>query len=231
MVINDNNRNNSVDQTPVAGIWANHKAIYTALIAVIILLSGAVVYLAMVRNTEQVNNQQTNNNTQTPNPNPTTTTPNPTSTSNETVNWKTYANKADCYSVKYNTPYRVWLGHNLVNYNGDDPEYEMGNPNGVKIQIQKHGLSGGQTFAGAMADINNNIAANGTMETRVEKYSLGNIQYANETLSGPGGAFDVFYAPSKDGKSYYAILVWNIENDKGTVDLILSTFTPETCPQ
>jgi cytoskeletal protein RodZ len=109
MAINDNNGNNPVDQTPVSGT-TNHKAIYTALIAVIVILGAAVVYLAMGRNTEQPNNQQVNN-TQNPTPTPTPTpnpTPNPSST-NPTANWKTYTNSKNglYYEIKYPSNWTV----------------------------------------------------------------------------------------------------------------------------
>ena len=103
MAINDNNGNNPVDQTPVSGT-TNHKAIYTALIAVIVILGAAVVYLAMGRNTQQPNNQQTNNSqTSTPTPAPT---PSPTST-NPTTDWKTYTSSQYDFEFKYPSSFKV----------------------------------------------------------------------------------------------------------------------------
>lgn len=144
----------------------------------------------------------------------------------ETVGRQTYVNSKDYYEIRYDSPYRVWLDHNLINYDANDPKYEMGNPDGVKIQIQKHNLEKGQTFVDAIIEKNNNIkaAGNDANETQIEKYDLGNIQYANKVLYGPGGKFDAFYSPSNDGKNYFLIIVWNIDNDKKNINLILSTF-------
>lgn len=149
------------------------------------------------------------------------------SVQDEVVGWQVYINSKDYYEIKYNSPpYKVWLDHNLINYDANDPRYEMGNPDGVKIQIQKHSLANGQIFIGAITEANKNIkvAGNNANETLIEKYDLGNIQYANKTLYGPGGRFDTFYSPSNDSKSYFSILVWGMDNDKENINLILSTF-------
>jgi hypothetical protein len=155
----------------------------------------------------------------------------PTGTPNTQDNSKTYTNSNQCYSIKYTSTYNVSSEGNLVNYNANDPKYEMGNPNGVKIQVQKRDLSNGQTLASAMIGIDNETATNdeGPSQTKVKKYVLGNIQYSNKVLWGPGGTFDVFYSPSKDNKGYYAILVWNMTKDQTNVNAILTSFTPLAC--
>lgn len=144
----------------------------------------------------------------------------------EIADWKTYTNQADCYSIKYGIPYRIWPDDDLVNYDFNDPIYERGNPDGVKIQIQKDSIEDGKNFALQMAE---EVTSMEDIETSMQKVSLGNFQYSNKVLNGPGGAFDKFYAPAKDEKSYYRVLVWGMENDWVNVESILKTFSSVDC--
>ena len=154
----------------------------------------------------------------------------------DTSDWKTYEDEDMGYSVAYPESYHVAYKHNLVNYNENSPEYVKGNPNGVKIQFYRGNAFGldltksyqreelFKSYYGSDASI-------ARLPTKVEGIApVGEFTYRNSILSGPGGAFDVYYAFAKDGKSYYTATVWYINNDAKTVMNILSSFRPIAIP-
>lgn len=157
--------------------------------------------------------------------------PTPTSPPDQTTNWKTHINTKVGYSIFYPSSYHVAFENDLFNF--DEAKYEKGNPKGVKIQIQQDSQTAGldlsnvagqeQLIALRNADISGHLGDG--LQTRITPLSLGNVKYANKVTGGPGGAFDIYYAFAKDGKSYYRILVWGAENDSQNLKNILSSFT------
>lgn len=145
----------------------------------------------------------------------------------DTTTWESYRHSTDCYTVRFPRPYRVWGEDNLVNYNAADPRFERGNPAGVQIQIQKHTLGSTENLAAYIAQRNQSLPSQ--LQTAITPRTLGHFQYASTVLNGPGGRFDVFYAPTADRDGYYQALVWYRENDPQTVTDILAAFTPLTC--
>jgi hypothetical protein len=146
----------------------------------------------------------------------------------EVSNWKTYTNMKDGYEIKYPTNFRVWGEHNLVNYNADDAKYERGNPLGIKIQIQKRNLTA-VTYEKEITNLNASIVEGqlnweGAMETKIESKKIVNFTHYNKVLSGPGGQFEIYYAPGNNNRVYFAVLVWGAEHNSGDVLKILSTF-------
>ncbi len=146
----------------------------------------------------------------------------------EASNWKTYTNMKDGYEIKYPTNFRVWGEHNLVNYNADDAKYERGNPLGIKIQIQKRNLTA-VTYEKEITNLNASIVEGqlnweGAMETKIESKKIVNFTHYNKVLSGPGGQFEIYYAPGNNNRVYFAVLVWGAEHNSGDVLKILSTF-------
>ena len=147
---------------------------------------------------------------------------------NETAGWKTYDNTKGGYFIKYPSNFRIWGENDLVNYNADDAKYERGNPSGIHIQIQKRNLTE-VTYEKEIINLNANIAqgqvnGEGATETKIEKKEIANFTHYNKVLSGPGGEFEIYYAPGNNDKTYFAVLVWGAENDLNGVLAILSTF-------
>ena len=113
----------------------------------------------------------------------------------------------------------------FVNYNEKD--FEIGNPNGVKIQIQIIEDMGDLTPYKYIEKLNTEASqptAEGEQTQIVKITPIGTIAYHNQTTSGPGGVFDKYYAFSNTGTSGYRILVWGKDNDREKVKSILSSF-------
>ncbi|MDO8585124.1 MAG: Ser-Thr-rich GPI-anchored membrane family protein [bacterium] len=155
----------------------------------------------------------------------------PKAPSNETAGWKTYMNTSDGYSISYPDSYHVAYGDSLFNY--DENKYERGNPNGVKIQVQRHSKEnfgydlatneGVKKFTDKLnADRIKNDAIESSNSTPITPSSLGIFKFKNKVLGGPGGAFDVYYTFASSD-TYYMVLVWGETNDQQTVNQILST--------
>lgn len=161
----------------------------------------------------------------------------------ETADWKTYTNSEVGYSISYPESYHVAFKNDLFNY--DETKYEMGKPNGVKIQVQSDTAPlfevdvelGRQKFIDSL----NESIKNDAMKyppTPIQPISLNQVKYKNSMLKGPGGAFDIYYAfpedlshnLQKNSGHYFRILVWGASNDDKNVERILSTFkfTPFT---
>lgn len=142
----------------------------------------------------------------------------------ENKNWSTYMNQNGEFAISYPATY-TYADNNLINY--DENKF-------VKIQFQRHSkenygydLSTNDGIKKFIDKLNETIAKNDALEnsnsTLVDPFSLGVLKFKNKVLSGPGGAFDIYYAfTSYD--TYYTILVWGENNDQETVNKILSTF-------
>jgi len=147
----------------------------------------------------------------------------------ETANWQTHENLKMGYSVSFPASYHVVRENNILNFN--DELFERGNLDGVKIQIQQeeamaydlsNEIGEGQTISA----INNyiKIGKGEDRQTPIVPISLNNIKYKNQVLSGPGGAFEIYYAFSSKGQMFFKILVYGAQNDDDNVQKILSTF-------
>ncbi len=113
--------------------------------------------------------------------------------------WKTYINSQAGYRISYPPSYHVAFENNLLNF--DENAFEKGNPKGVKIQIQK----------------TNSLPVSADLIAKIPRYS-------DKVASGPGGQFDMYNISASDGKTYYRIFVWGIENDNQNVSKILNSF-------
>lgn len=146
-------------------------------------------------------------------------------------NWSTYMNQKVGFAISYPAKYHVYLDNNIINY--DENKFERGNPIGIKIQIQRHSkenygydLSTNDGIKKFIGKLNETIAKNDAFEnsnsTLAVPFSLGVLKFKNKVLSGPGGAFNIYYAFSNND-TYYTVLVWGEKNDQETVNKILST--------
>jgi hypothetical protein len=190
------------------------------IIAVAVLIVGGGTYVALNSqerqqniNSTQVNPQVTKNSNQNI----------PPSITSKIQDWKLYTNTKLGFTISYPNTYHVYLDQNLINY--DENKYERGNPNGVKIQVQKHSkenfgfdLSTSDGIATFIDQLNVDRA------NQITPFSLGIFIFKNKVLGGPGGTFDVYYTFSNID-TYYMVLVWGESNDQETINKILSTFT------
>lgn len=141
--------------------------------------------------------------------------------------WQTYTSSEDGYSISYPPSYHVAYEHNIINF--DETKYEVGMPlNGVKIQINKRDT----TEIGLEKEISKlntyivegQINIDGGIETKIISKTLGEFDYYKKVLSGPGGSFEVYYAPGKTSRTYFLASVWRSEQDPEVVSKILSSF-------
>lgn len=224
MAINDRQQgNNPVD--PVSGSSmtppTNHKAVYSVLITVIVLLIGAVAYLAMGRKSEQPNNQQTNN-TQTlsptpnPTPNPTPTPiPNPTST-NPTADWKTYSNTQYGFEFKYPSN-----NETEITQDGGRIRIQNYNPNTDALRLKQNEyylyVNVVPSDASCLSEISNSKVITSTSNYKVYTGT------ASEQGGDTGGTVYVLCAVKTGQYPYYSMSV--TENSSGTIaNNIFSTF-------
>lgn len=148
---------------------------------------------------------------------------------NATDGWTTYRNEKDLFEVSYPNTFDTYGDISLVNF--DINRFEKGNPEGIKIQIQKREWTGqiSNSEISKLVEekniyIQNSVGLEGGDVTKLEPYEVGQINYKNEVLSGPGGSFDVYYSFGHSAYAY-AVLVWGEENDPEIVRQILSTIS------
>lgn len=155
----------------------------------------------------------------------------PIAVADETADWTSYTNEEFGFTISYPSAYHIYLDHNLINY--DENKYERGDPNGVKIQIQKNNggnlgydLSTADGIKKLVDELNADRVENDAPETSrstpIISSPLGVFQFKNKWLSGPGGEFSVYYAITNSDA--HTVLVWNEQNDQETINKILSTF-------
>ncbi|MBU0723151.1 hypothetical protein KJ973_02990 [Patescibacteria group bacterium] len=143
----------------------------------------------------------------------------------ELTGWKTYTNNNDGYSIMYPSEFWPQCDHDLMNYDINDPRYERGNPDGIKIQVQKHILgSNFESFSEYIA-YQKNVANDFNDPAKTIK--LGDFVIMSQyTKNGPGGAFMVYTSFDQNTKNYFDILIFEsgYSKNKELVEKIISTF-------
>jgi hypothetical protein len=148
-----------------------------------------------------------------------------TKENNELSGWTTYVNKNDGYSIMHPSEFWPQSGHNLMNYDINDPRYERGNSDGVKIQIQKHALGSDFKSFDEYVTYQKNISDDFNDPAKTVK--LGDfITMSQYTKTGPGGAFMVYTAFDRSSNNYFAILIFEpgYSKNKELIEKIISTF-------
>lgn len=191
------------------------------IILTLLLIGGA--YIVFKNQTKQKINNKLNappaNNEKTQN----------NQTINNFENWDSHTNKELGFTISHPIAYHVFYD-NLVNY--DETKYERGNSDGVKIQVQRRNqenfgydlstTDGIKNFTDKLnADRVKNDTIDNSSSTPIIPFLLGDFKFKNQVLSGPGGKFDIYYAFTSNN-TYHMVLVWGENNDKETVNKILS---------
>lgn len=144
---------------------------------------------------------------------------------NEFSGWKTYVNNNDGYSIMHPSEFWPQYDHDIMNYDINDPRYERGSPDGVKIQIQKHALGSDFRSFDEYASYQKNVSDDFNDPAKTVK--LGDfITMSQYTKTGPGGAFMVYTAFDRNLNNYFDILIFEpgYSKNKELVEKIISTF-------
>ncbi|MBU2264317.1 hypothetical protein KJ797_03220 [Patescibacteria group bacterium] len=139
--------------------------------------------------------------------------------------WKTYTNKNDGFSIMHPSEFWPQSGNDLMNYDINDPRYERGNPDGIKIQIQKQSLGSNFKSFDEYVVYQKNISDELVDPAKTVK--LGDfITLSQYTEGGPGGAFMIYTAFNKNTKNYYDVLIFEpgYSKNKELIEKIIATF-------
>jgi len=139
--------------------------------------------------------------------------------------WKIYVNNNDGYSIMHPSEFWPQYDHDIMNYDINDPRYERGNPDGVKIQIQKHTLD--SSFKSFDEYITYQKKTADELIDSAKTVKLGDfVTMSQYTKNGPGGAFMVYTAFNKNSNNYFDILIFEpgYSKNKELVEKIISTF-------
>jgi len=143
----------------------------------------------------------------------------------ELAGWKIYTNKNDGYSIMHPSEFWPQSENDLMNYDINDPRYERGNPDGIKIQIQKQSL--GSNFKSFDEYVVYQKNTSDELGDPAKTVKLGDfITLSEYTKGGPGGAFMVYTAFNKTTNNYYDILIFEpgYSKNKELLEKIIATF-------
>lgn len=145
---------------------------------------------------------------------------------NSISGWKEYVNKNDGYSISFPSEFFLQGSYNIMNYDINDPKYDRGNPDGIKIQIQKHKL---HSDYDSIVEYKQHLMQSGDrLVNSAETCNFGDsIDLCQYTKNGPGGAFMSYVAFEENDNIYYNILVFEpgYSKNKNYIESIIETFT------
>jgi hypothetical protein len=143
----------------------------------------------------------------------------------ESNGWKTQINNNDGYALSYPAEFSFQSGHNFMNYDINDQRYERGNPDGVKIQINKHILGG--NFRSIEEYITYLKSNSDNFTDPAQEVKIGScVTLAQYLKNGPGGAFMNYMAFDKKSNTYFDILIFEpgFSKNKELIVNIIKTF-------
>jgi|GEM_PF-3305643 len=149
----------------------------------------------------------------------------PADVADKSVSWKTYVNNNDGYSIMHPSEFWPQYDHDLMNYDINDPRYERGNPDGIKIQIQKHTLD--SDFKSFDEYITYQKKTADALINPAKTIKLGDfVTMSQYTKNGPGGALMIYTAFNTNTRNYFDILIFEpgYSKNKELVEKIISTF-------